>query len=115
MPTRYAISLSRRAEQDIEELWGFIAEDSTDQATKFIRRLEAQIASLERFPERCPLIAENELMLTRYRHIVFGKYRTIFRISRHTVYIARVIHGARLLDTSVFEPFNIEDLDSKGK
>ena len=108
MPVRYAVSLTRRAEQDIEDIWGFIAEDNADEATRFIARLETQIASLERFPERCPLIAENELMHTRYRHIVFGKYRTIFRISRRAVYIMRVIHGSRLLDTSVFESYDID-------
>lgn len=108
MPTRYAISLTRRAELDIEEIWSFIAEDSIEEATRFITRLGAQIDSLERSPERWPLIAENELMQTRYRHIVFGKYRTIFRISGRSVYILRVLHGARLLDTSVFEQFGLD-------
>ena len=108
MPTRYAVKLTRRAEQDIEEIWSFIAEDSLDQATKFISRLEKQVGSLERFPERCPLIAENELMHTRYRHLVFGNYRTIFRLSRQTVYILRVIHSARLLDVSVLETTDID-------
>jgi plasmid stabilization system protein ParE len=108
MPTRYAVNLTRAAKQDIEETWNFIAEDSNELATKFIKRLEAQIASLERFPERCPLIAENELMHTRYRHIVFGKYRTVFRISGRSVYIMRVIRSARLLDASVFESADLD-------
>jgi toxin ParE1/3/4 len=108
MPIRYAVSLTSTAEQDIEEIWTFIAEDSRDEATKFIGKLEKQVSSLERFPERCPLIAENELMHTRYRHLVFGKYRTIFRISRQTVYIVRVIHTARLLDVSALESTEVD-------
>lgn len=108
MPTRYAVRFTRRAEQDIEDIWSFIAEDSIDQATKFIRRLERQVGSLERFPERCPLIAENEQMHTRYRHLVYGKYRTIFRLSERTVYIMRVINSARLLDSSVLETTDID-------
>ena len=55
------------------------------------------------FPERCPLIPENEILGTRYRHLLYGNYRTVFRIERKTVYLIRVIHGARLLDGSMFE------------
>jgi plasmid stabilization system protein ParE len=97
MPTRYAVSFTQTAIADLEEIWTFIAEDDVEQATKFILKLERQISSLERFPERCPLIVENELMNTKYRHLVWEDYRTIFRISGRAVFIMRIIHGARLL------------------
>lgn len=103
MPAKYRVRITRAAERDIEEAWTFIAEDSPEEAEKFVRRLEEQIAALERFPERCPLIPENEILGTRYRHLLHGNYRTVFRIARNTVYVLRVIHGARLLDTSMFE------------
>lgn len=108
MHTKYAVSFTRHAEQDIEGIWSFIAEDNLDEATRFISKLEKQIGSLERFPERCPLVAENELMHTRYRHLVFGSYRTIFRISGKLVYVLRVIHSARLLETSALERVNVD-------
>jgi len=103
MPARFAVSFTRKAEQDIEEIWGFIAEDSPDEATKFVRHLEKQIGTLERFPERCPLISENELLRTRYRQLIYGHYRMIFKISRGTVYLIRVIHAARLLESLILE------------
>lgn len=102
MPTRFQVSFGRRAEQDVEEIWTFIAKDSPEDATRFIRRLDKQVVTLERFPERCPQISENRLMHSQYRHLVYGKYRTIFRISK-TVLIVRVIHSARLLTASFFE------------
>jgi len=55
------------------------------------------------FPERCWLIPENEILGTRYRHLLYGNYRSLFRIVRKTVYVLRVVHGARLLDSSMFE------------
>lgn len=73
MPTKFQVSIAGKAEQDIEEIWNFIAKDSPDDATRFILRLEEQVASLERFPERCPLISENRLMSSRYRHLIYGK------------------------------------------
>lgn len=103
MPTKYQVRITRSAESDIEEIWSFIAADNPTEANKFILQLENQVDTLERFPERCPLVPEIELLGTRYRHLLFGKYRTIFRISGKTVYVLRIIHGARLLDTSILE------------
>jgi toxin ParE1/3/4 len=59
--------------------------------------------SLANSPRRCPLIPENEILGTQYRHLILGKYRAVYLISTQTVYILRIIHGARLLDTSMIE------------
>ena len=74
-----------------------------ENATAFILRLEKQIGTLEQFPERCPLIPENEQLATSYRHLLYGAYRTIFRIAGTTVIILRIIHSSRLLDSSSYE------------
>ena len=103
MPVKFRVRITRAAERDIEETWSFIADDSPEEANKFVRRLEEQIHTLETFPERCPLIPENEILGTHYRHLLYGNYRSVFRIARKTVYVLRVIHGARLLDSSMFE------------
>ncbi len=103
MAARYRVRIARSAELDLEEICGFIAADSQDEADKFIQRLEAQIDTLDRFPERCPLIPENELLGTHYRHLLLGNYRLIYRIAGKTVFVMRVIHGARLLDARMFE------------
>jgi plasmid stabilization system protein ParE len=103
MPAKFRVSITRAAENDIDQAWSFIAQDSPEAADKFISRLEEQIETLEIFPNRCALIPENEILGTRYRHMVYGDYRTVFRVARRTVYVLRVIHGARLLDASMFE------------
>jgi plasmid stabilization system protein ParE len=100
---KFRVRITRAAERDIEETWNFIAHDNPSTADQFIRRLEEQIQTLETFPESCPLIPENELLGTRYRHMLYGNYRTVIRIERKIVYVIRVIHGARLLDGSMFE------------
>ena len=85
------------------EIWEYIAQDKSDAATAFVLRLEEQIRTLERFPERAPLIPENELLGTAYRHLLHGNYRTIFKIVGSRVIILRVLHGARLLNTGILE------------
>ena len=103
MNIKYNVEITAAAEQDVEEIWIYIADDSPEKAHAFIIRLEEQIETLEQLPERCPLIPENEQLGTPYRHLLHGAYRTIFRITGKTVYILRIIHGTRLLDSSCFE------------
>ncbi len=103
MPTRFEVRFTRKAQQDVEEIWTFIAQDSTDEATGFIRQLDKHISTLERFPARCPLIPENEVMHSAYRHLIHGKYRVIIRVSGKIVWVVRIVHGARLLDLSMVE------------
>ena len=103
MPKKYAVDITAAAEEDIIETWEYIAGDKPDAAAAFVLRLEEQIGSLERFPLRCPLAPENELLGTAYRHLVYGNYRTIFKITGSRVIILRVLHGARLLDMEMLE------------
>ena len=103
MPTKFQVRIAESAEKDIEEIWTYIAIDNPAQASKFILQLETQVTTIEKFPQRCSLIPENELLVTQYRHLLYGNYRTIFRISGKTVVVLRIIHGARLLDSSMFE------------
>lgn len=103
MPATFRVEITPAAEADIAEIWEYIAQDSPGNAAAFVQVLEEQIASLEQFPERCPRIPENEILGTAYRHLVFGAYRTIYRITGERVIILRVVHGARLLDSSLFE------------
>ena len=102
MTVIFKVEITPSAEGDIAAIWDYIAQDNLIQANLFIGALESQIKSLAQFPEHCPLISENNILGTSYRHLIYGYYRTIFRISRHTVVILRVIHGTRLLNDEFF-------------
>ena len=103
MPKKFRVEITEAAEEDIAEIWQYITQDKPEAATAFVLRLEEQIGTLERFPERCPLVPENELLGTSYRHLLYGNYRTIFKIVESRVIIMRVLHGAQLLDTEMLE------------
>lgn len=104
MPARFSVEITPSAEADIAEIWDYIAQDSPANAEALILALEEQIASIEKYPERCSRIPENEILGTSYRYLLHGAYRTILRVVGSKVIILRVIHGARLLDTSFFTP-----------
>ena len=103
MQNKYGVDITAAAEVDTAAIWDYLAQDNPDAATAFILRLEAQLGTMERYPERCPLVPEDDILGTAYRHLLFGNYRTIFKIIGARVIILRIIHGARLLDTGILE------------
>jgi toxin ParE1/3/4 len=103
VPKKFRVDITATAESDVAEIWEYIAQDKPEAATAFVLHLEEQINALENFPERCPLVPENELLGAAYRHLVYGNYRTIFRIAGARVIILRVLHATRLLDIGLLE------------
>lgn len=103
MPKKFRVDITATAEADVAEIWDYIAKDKPEAATAFILRLEEQIGTLENFPERCPLVPENKLLGTAYRHLIYGNYRTIFKIVGKRVIILRILHGSQLLDIGLLE------------
>ena len=98
MTKKFKVNLTQLAQRDLEQIYSYIAADSIENAMSFVLELEKKIYSLDTFPERHPLIAENEFFATDYRHLIYKKYRVIYRISEKAVFILRVIHGAMLLE-----------------
>lgn len=98
MAKKYKVKLTFNAQNDLEHIFFYIAEDSINNAHDFILDLEQNISSLDTMPERFALISENLFFGTNYRQIIHKKYRVIYKISGESVYIMRVVHGAKLLD-----------------
>lgn len=98
MAKKFKINISFNAQKDLKHIFFYIAEDSINNAKNFILELEEKIYSLDAMPERFALIPENIFFGTNYRQITHKKYRVIYKISGNSVFIVRVVHGAKLLD-----------------
>jgi plasmid stabilization system protein ParE len=92
------VYITKSAEQDILDIWHYICDDSKSRAKKFIAQIETEIAKLEKYPKRCPIINESKFLGFRYRHLIIGNYRIIFKIDTQNVYIMRIIHSSRILN-----------------
>jgi toxin ParE1/3/4 len=88
----FRVEIIASAEQDIEEIWKYIACDNSQDTSLFIINLEELFLTLESFPFRCPAVPENELLGTNYRHLPNKNYRIIFRIIDIRVIIMRLLH-----------------------
>lgn len=98
MARRHHVRTTRASEADIVEARDHIASDSPRAALTWVEEISRAIESLDRFPHRGAVIPEAEDLGRELRHLILGQYRLIYRIEGSTVWVLRVIHGARLLD-----------------
>ena len=73
MKNKYIVNLSNHAQKDINNIHAYIAKDSPNNARNFISQPEQKIISLELLPEIHPLIPENNLLKTNYRHLILKR------------------------------------------
>lgn len=83
-----------RAEEDLIEIWLFIAEANAVAADKLLDRLDQVFRRLARNPRLGP---ERPDLAPELRYFPTGNYLVLYREIRGGIEIVRVLHGARYL------------------
>ena len=85
----FKVQWTRRAKKKLKKVIAEIAKDAPLRAVEFSRRLLDAAALLRWSPHRCPRTKENPA----HRHLIFKKYRIIFRIDedKHIVWINTIL------------------------
>jgi plasmid stabilization system protein ParE len=94
---RFRVDIAAAAEHDVLAIRDYIAGEDPAAARRWLATIRAQITRLESHPHRGEVIAEAADLGVEYRHLVHGRYRTIYRIDDERVLVVRVIHSAQLL------------------
>lgn len=102
MTKKYRVLITKIAEEDIRYIFEYILSDNPQAAERWKGEIKSQIDSLKEFPARCRIIPEAVDIGIDYRHIIYGDYRTVFKITDNTVFVMRVFHCTRLLDLGIF-------------
>lgn len=94
---RLEVLLTEDAEQDLEDLYAYIAEfDSLKNADYVLERLLEVTESLAASPERGSQPKElRSLGIQEYRHVFFKPYRVICRVLEKQVVIYVIADGRR--------------------
>ena len=94
---------STQAIDDLDAILAYIAKDNATAARRVVARIVERTGRIEQFPESGSLVGEDGLR--RYRQIVEGNYRVIYRHdpNTRTAFIIAVIHAARLLSSDHFK------------
>lgn len=78
---------------DLEAAAGYIARDSPNYAAAFVQELRDAARSLRRFGERGRAVPEVED--PAIRELIVGSYRLIYQVTRETIFVLAIVHGAR--------------------
>ncbi len=97
MRRRFRVEIAASAERDVLAIRDYVAGDDPAAARRWVAAMRAQIAKLESHPHRGAVIPESADLGVEYRHLVHGRYRTLYRIEDERVIVVRVIHSAQLL------------------
>jgi toxin ParE1/3/4 len=95
MPPKYTIRLLPAAEADFTEIIAYIALDNPSAAGTLAGLIEKKLAGLQRVPFRGKIPDEENLSRMGYRYLVVGNYLIFYTVEQHSVWIHRIIHGAR--------------------
>ncbi len=95
---RYRIS--PLAEQDLEAIGDFIAQDSPRRALTFIAELRKQCAIIAASPKACRMRPE---LGDKIRSSAYGNYVIFFQDEPEELCIVRVLHGAMDIESRFAE------------
>ncbi|MCK6463168.1 type II toxin-antitoxin system RelE/ParE family toxin [bacterium] len=95
MPSKYEIHLLRIAEQDFYEIIDFISSDSQSSAEKVADSIENNLSHLTAHHQLGRVPKEPELAGAGFRYLVVENYLIFYTIEEQTIFVHRIIHGAR--------------------
>lgn len=97
---KVAITILKRAEQDMEDIYHYIADklQSPQSAMSQFEVIANAIQTLEIFPERCAVVEELLCLDIKVRRLLVKNYSVFYRIDNDTVTVLRVLHQSSSLD-----------------
>lgn len=95
----FQIEVTRSAEDDIEDAYLWIYEQSPEQADRWIRGLYKTIFTLKELPERTTILRDSGALDREVRQLLYwhGRhaYRILYEITKETVFVLRIRHAAQ--------------------
>ncbi|MGN6584638.1 MAG: type II toxin-antitoxin system RelE/ParE family toxin [Rhizobiaceae bacterium] len=94
------VKRSERAEEDLIQIWSYIAQQNPRAADQLLDRLQQRWELLASQPRSG--LARNDIG-SGIRYVTTGEYITFYRPSSVGIEIVRVIHGRRDIKANEFE------------
>lgn len=96
MPTnKYQVRLLSIAEEDFTEIISFIAADNLTAADAIANKIEKNLELLSENPNLGRIPREEEIRNLGYRYLIVQNYLIFYTIEEKTIFIHRILHGAR--------------------
>jgi toxin ParE1/3/4 len=102
--TKFHVQWTASARQDLEEIIHYIAEDSTTNAFRLLKKIEYRANSLNQYPNRGRFVPELlTIGISTYRELVIRPWRLLYRIDGKHVYVIALLDSRRNLADILLE------------
>ncbi len=101
---KYTVRLLSLAEQDLHDLITYVAAENVTAALTLADNIEKKLLTLNAHPWLGKIPNDEQLAAMGYRVLVVDNYLIFYKVTGKTVYVYRIIHGARDL------PYLLKDL-----
>jgi len=98
MPAKSVVRYLPVAQNDLIEIFGFIAQDSPNRALAFVEKFDKRIGLLESQPLLGRIPRHAKLREYGYCVLIIEAYLVFYVIHGQTIEIHRVVHGSRNLN-----------------
>jgi plasmid stabilization system protein ParE len=92
---KYKIRLLQAAEEDLKEIITYIALDHPSAAEAVANKIEDTLSKPSTYPLLGKIPNEEGLADMGYRFLVVQNYLIFYTVENHTIWVHRIIHGAR--------------------
>ena len=105
----YKVIWSHIAEDDLNKIIEYIAEDSINNALTIFHKIKDKCSRLFVFPNRGRVVPElQEYGILLYRELIIESWRIIYRISDNYVYVLSVIDSRQNVEDVLLNRFTNE-------
>jgi len=98
MPKKFTIRYLPIAQEDLNNIFDWIAKDSPVRALAFIDKIDKRIGALSLSSHLGRIPRNHKLREYGYRVLILGSYLVFYVIHDKTIQIHRVVHASRNLD-----------------
>lgn len=101
---QFEVIWTKNAQFDLESIIEYIKIDSVTIAKKIFFEIKKECENLHYFPERKRVVPElQQIGISKYREIIYEKYRIIFKIDNSKIYVLLVVDSRRNLEDILFQ------------
>ncbi len=101
---KYKVLWSKNAIYDLEDIIKYLKIDSIKITKDIFYEIKDECQKLYFFPERKRIVPElQQLGITKYRELIYKRYRIIFKIQEDKVFVLLVVDSSRNLEDILYQ------------
>ncbi len=106
MMKNYEVIWAKTAENDLEKIIEYIAQNSPDNALRILKKIKKQVNDLYHLPKGYRIVPElYDHGITQYREMIIKPWRVMYRISNGKVYVLSVLDSRQNMEDILLKRF----------